>query len=94
MNTNETNKVIRALQKEKNKSSQSGNERNYFAYPDLDVENEYDFISNDDVKDDEGEFPVWPLIIPNNCTYNKETGKMAVNHDKPRDKLVPYKPVK
>ena len=43
---------------------------------------------------DDGQFPVWPIIIPNNCTYNKETRKMTVNHNQPRDKLVPYKPVK
>ena len=39
-------------------------------------------------------FPVWPVIIPNNCTYDPKTNKMHVDHQQKRDKLVPYKPVK
>ena len=39
-------------------------------------------------------FPVFPLIIPNNCTYDEKTNKMRVNNNETRDKLVAYKPVK
>eukprot|EP01083_Nonionella_stella_P170572 580758_1 len=33
-------------------------------------------VSIDDVKDD-GKHPVWPLIIPNNCTYDALSGRMT-----------------
>ena len=46
----------------------------------------------DERKDDD--FPVLPLIIPNNCTFDSNTMKLTVNHDQQRDKLVPYEPVK
>eukprot|EP01083_Nonionella_stella_P120541 361264_1 len=48
-------------------------------------------VSIDDVKDD-GKHPVWPLIIPNNCTYDALSGRMTRDQSKPRTKLVPYEP--
>ena len=44
--------------------------------------------------DRSAKYPVWPLVIPNNCSYNQKTGKMTVNHDQQRSKLTVYKPVK
>eukprot|EP01084_Bolivina_argentea_P033536 62019_1 len=38
------------------------------------------------------DYPVWPLVIPNNCSYDPKTGKMSVNHGQQRNKLVVYKP--
>eukprot|EP01084_Bolivina_argentea_P316419 548472_1 len=37
-------------------------------------------------------YPVCPLILPNNCFYDKDTNTMTVNHDIPRETLVIYKP--
>ncbi len=44
-------------------------------------------VSIDDIKDD-GKHPVWPLIIPNNCSYDARTGIMSVDLNKPRRKLI------
>ena len=61
---------------------------------DKDDELEYDSdISIDDIKDD-GKHPVYPLVMPNNCTYDARTGRMRVNHQKARRKLITYEPVK
>ena len=43
------------------------------------------------VEDDE--YPVIPLVYPNNASYDPETGKMNIDMNAQRDKLNIYKPV-
>ena len=52
---------------------------------------QYDEDTNTNLNDDG--FPVFPLVMPNNCTYDRKTKTMTRN-DKKRYKLIPYEPVK
>ena len=38
-------------------------------------------------------YPVWPLVIPNNCSYDAKTGKMTVLNQQRSTTLAVYKPV-
>jgi len=49
-------------------------------------DSDIDIVPNIDIDNDE--YPVLPLIIPNNCTYDPITKQMTVHNDQPRNKLV------
>eukprot|EP01084_Bolivina_argentea_P266715 452513_1 len=97
LNNDQINRLVEALTQENSKSQPTDTDSNNFDYKtsddddnDADIKDGYDFVNNDFEND--GEYPVLPVIIPNNCIYDPNTGKMKVNHHQSRDKLVPYKP--
>ena len=92
MTEDEIDRVIEAIDQHKSFQSPATNKTDSKTDGNaLDNENVFDNV--DAIRDD-GQYPVFPLVYPNNATYSPKTGEMHIDKNASRDKLKIYKPAK
>ena len=97
LNCNQINRMIKALHDTRNHSNTDLNQSTHDIAPDIEFKSDQYRYSNSNVKfipNNNKDYPVLPLILPNNVTYDPNSRKASTNKFQTRDKLHIYQPVK